>query len=76
MKRKRLRGKIPSLKPRIGVLPTRAERDRTIYTRKTKHKGSLTRDGDHLAVGIQASILGTMIPYHLQGGQQAMGRCG
>ena len=29
--------KLPRLKLRIGVLPTRVERDKTKYTRRVKH---------------------------------------
>lgn len=33
-------------KRRIGVLPTYAQRDRTKYTRKVKHRGRETRTGE------------------------------
>jgi hypothetical protein len=40
MKKETIRGHYTPYKPRAGVLPTRVERDRTHYTRKTKHKCS------------------------------------
>lgn len=38
MKREVIRGKLPPLKPRHGVMPTVVQRDRTQYNRKDKHK--------------------------------------
>ena len=40
--------KLPRLKLRIGVLPTRVERDKTKYTRKVKHGGKkpVMKQGD------------------------------
>ncbi|MHB1642527.1 MAG: hypothetical protein ACYCS8_07685 [Acidithiobacillus sp.] len=38
MQKENIRGALPRLKPRFGVLPGRVERDRTKYTRKTKHQ--------------------------------------
>ena len=34
-------------KPRIGVLPTYAQQDRTKYTRKIKHRGQDGHAGEH-----------------------------
>lgn len=34
----KLRGKLPRLKVRMGVMPTKVERDRKVYSRKAKHK--------------------------------------
>lgn len=34
----KLRGKIPRLKVRMSVLPTKVERDHKVYSRKAKHK--------------------------------------
>ena len=31
-------GKLPRLRVRMGVIPTKVERDRTKYSRKVKHK--------------------------------------
>ena len=33
-------------KPRVGVLPTYAQRDRTKYTRKVKHRGQAGCTGE------------------------------
>jgi hypothetical protein len=65
MKREKLwglqpaKGNLPPIKLRVGVLPTRVERDRTIYTRKAKHKD---RERDRPAVGVLVSTQGTAIP--------------
>ena len=40
MQKETIHGALPRLKPRFGVLPGRIERDRTKYSRKTKHKES------------------------------------
>ncbi len=40
----KIRGKLPRLRVRMGVLPTRIEKDRTRYTRKIKHRNR-DRDG-------------------------------
>lgn len=37
MQKETIRGALPRLKPRFGVLPGRIERDRTKYSRKKKH---------------------------------------
>ncbi|WP_414039445.1 hypothetical protein ACJU26_09650 [Acidithiobacillus sp. M4-SHS-6] len=34
----KIKGKLPRLKVRMGVIPTRVERDKTKYRRKEKHK--------------------------------------
>lgn len=34
----KIRGKLPRLRVRMGVIPTKVERDRTKYSRKVKHK--------------------------------------
>ena len=38
MRKERIVGRLEPVKPRVGVLPTRVERDRTKYTRKVKHR--------------------------------------
>lgn len=38
MKREVLRVKLPRIKRRLGVYPTKVERDRKKYTRKIKHR--------------------------------------
>ena len=40
MQKETIRGALPRLKPRFGVIPGRIERDRTKYTRKSKYKES------------------------------------
>ena len=52
------KGNLPPIKLRIGVLPTRVERDRTIYTRKAKYKD---RDSDRRAMGVLVSTQGRAI---------------
>ena len=43
-------------KPRFGVMPTRAEQDRTKYTRKAKHRTDYRNDGrDSGAVCVRLS---------------------
>ncbi|WP_248885947.1 hypothetical protein [Acidithiobacillus acidisediminis] len=42
----KLRGKLPRLKVRMGVLPTKVERDRKVYSRKEKHKTDYRADAD------------------------------
>lgn len=42
MQKESISGVLPRLKPRFGVLPGRIERDRTKYTRKSKHKERTT----------------------------------
>lgn len=37
MKKETISGHHDRLKPRFGVIPTKVQRDRTKYTRKTKH---------------------------------------
>ena len=39
-------------KPRMGVQPTRVERDRTLYRRKAKYRGQADQEGDLHAVTI------------------------
>ena len=38
MQKETIRGALPHVKPRFGVIPGRIERDRTKYNRKSKHK--------------------------------------
>jgi hypothetical protein len=38
MRKSVIRGKVPKVRVRLGVFPTRVEKDRTKYTRKTKHR--------------------------------------
>ena len=45
MKRETLVIRPEKYKRRIGVLPTYAQRDRTKYTRKAKHRGQDVRTG-------------------------------
>ena len=37
MRKEKIVGRLKPVKPRVGVLPTRVERDRTKYTRKVRH---------------------------------------
>ncbi|MBN2679587.1 hypothetical protein HHS34_007015 [Acidithiobacillus montserratensis] len=42
----RIQGKVKRPKPRLGVHPTRIEKDRTIYNRKVKHRGQQRVQGE------------------------------
>ncbi|WP_414039175.1 hypothetical protein ACJU26_08040 [Acidithiobacillus sp. M4-SHS-6] len=46
MKIERLQGKAKRPKPRLGVYPTRIEKDRSIYSRKIKHRGQQGAQGE------------------------------
>ncbi|PKY09897.1 hypothetical protein B1757_12585 [Acidithiobacillus marinus] len=46
MKIERLQGKAKRTKPRLGVHPTRIEKDRTVYNRKVKHRGQQGAQGE------------------------------
>lgn len=46
MKRELLHGKIKRRKPRLGIHPTRIEKDRTVYDRKVKHRGQKSNEGE------------------------------
>ncbi|MHB1279749.1 MAG: hypothetical protein ACYCQM_04100 [Acidithiobacillus sp.] len=50
MKKETIRIVPKRFKPRMGVQPTRVERNRTLYSRKTKHRGHAGQEGDSHAV--------------------------
>ncbi len=40
MKKEVIKGSLPRIVPRFGVIPTRVEKNKKKYTRKQKHNGS------------------------------------
>jgi hypothetical protein len=52
MKKETIRIVPKRFKPRMGVQPTRVEKDRTLYSRKVKYRGQASQEGDPHAVTI------------------------
>ena len=46
MKIEKIHGQAKRPKPRLGVHPTRIEKDRTVYNRKVKHRGNNGHQGE------------------------------
>lgn len=37
----KIKGQLPRMKVRMGVIPTQQHKDKKVYTRKQKHKGGV-----------------------------------